>query len=176
MRSFLFGTTAAAAIVLGAVAGLAQGSGGGSGTGGAANTRTQSAPGATGGSTSGQGSTTGTQGSTGGQQGSTSGSSSNSNANANASANANVNLNTQQTTQVRQSFSSVNIAPATGISFGVSVGTIVPDNIVTYWHDIPGPILQVVPQWRGYKVVLVRDEYVIIEPRTRKIVTVIHKG
>jgi hypothetical protein len=44
------------------------------------------------------------------------------------------------------------------------------------YHPLPEDIVSIAPQYRGYHYVMVRDEVVIIEPRTRKIVTVIHQG
>ena len=37
-------------------------------------------------------------------------------------------------------------------------------------------IVSIAPQYRGYDYVMVRDEVVIVEPRTRKVVTVIREG
>ncbi|HKG82592.1 MAG TPA: DUF1236 domain-containing protein [Beijerinckiaceae bacterium] len=43
------------------------------------------------------------------------------------------------------------------------------------WHDLPVEVVRVVPAYRGYKYILVGNRIVIIEPGTRKIVTVIER-
>jgi hypothetical protein len=59
-------------------------------------------------------------------------------------------------------------------NFSVSVGVNVPSTIAV--HPLPASIVEIVPEYRGYDYVVVRDEIVIVEPRTRKIVTVVHRG
>ena len=60
------------------------------------------------------------------------------------------------------------------VNFSVSVGVDVPSTIAV--HALPPSIVEIVPEYRGYDYVVVRDEIVIVQPRTRKIVTVIHRG
>jgi hypothetical protein len=38
---------------------------------------------------------------------------------------------------------------------------------------VPPEIVRIVPAWKRYKVVRVRDEIIIVQPKTRKIVEVI---
>jgi hypothetical protein len=63
----------------------------------------------------------------------------------------------------------VRVLPESRIS--VSVGVVVPRSIRLY--DVPAEIVEIYPGFRGYKFIVVEDEIVIIEPRTRKIVTTI---
>ena len=67
----------------------------------------------------------------------------------------------------------MNVAPVSSVNFAVSTGTVVPETVVL--HEVPETVVRVHPAWRGYKFIVVKDEIVIIEPKTRKIVTVIEK-
>ncbi|MBV9348130.1 MAG: DUF1236 domain-containing protein [Pseudolabrys sp.] len=59
----------------------------------------------------------------------------------------------------------------TSVNFSLSVGTVVPSSVRI--HPLPDTVVAIVPQYRGYDYIVVRDDIVILEPRTRKIVTVI---
>lgn len=52
----------------------------------------------------------------------------------------------------------------------VSVGTVLPSEVT--FVDVPADIVRIVPAWRSYKVVRVRDQIIIVEPSTRRIVYV----
>jgi Protein of unknown function (DUF1236) len=43
-------------------------------------------------------------------------------------------------------------------------------------RPLPPDIVEIVPEYRSYDYVVVRDEIVIVEPRSRKVVEVIRKG
>lgn len=58
--------------------------------------------------------------------------------------------------------------------FGVEVGVRVPARVRI--APLPREIVQIVPEYRGYDYVIVENEIIIIQPRTRKIVTVIPAG
>lgn len=66
------------------------------------------------------------------------------------------------------------VEAVTNVNFSVSVGVNIPSTVTV--RPLPKSIVEIVPQYRGYDYVVVRDEIVIIEPRTRKIVTVINRG
>jgi hypothetical protein len=53
----------------------------------------------------------------------------------------------------------------------VSIGVAVPASIRLY--DVPADVVAIYPRFRGYGFVLVEDEIVIVEPGTRRIVTVL---
>ena len=57
------------------------------------------------------------------------------------------------------------------VDFSLSTGTVVPS--YARIRPLPKRIVEIVPQYRGYDFVMVRDEIVIIEPRTRRIVTIL---
>jgi hypothetical protein len=88
--------------------------------------------------------------------------------------NASVNLNDQQRTRVSQSFARLNVQPVRNVNFSVSVGTVVPRDV--HLQTVPAEIVEIVPQYRGYSFVAVRDEIVIVDPATYKIVTVLPRS
>jgi len=59
----------------------------------------------------------------------------------------------------------------TNVNFSVSVGTVVPRAVSL--HTVSAAIVDVVPQYRGYSYFVTRDQIVIVEPSTSKIVTVV---
>jgi hypothetical protein len=63
------------------------------------------------------------------------------------------------------------VRPLTSVNFSVSVGTVVPTTVTL--TPLPADVVTIVPQYRGYSFFMVRDEIVIVEPSTKKIVTVI---
>lgn len=77
-------------------------------------------------------------------------------------------LNAQQSTRVSAAIRSQNVRPLTNVNFSVSVGTVVPASVRL--SPLPAAIVEIAPQFRGHSFVLVRDQIVIIEPRTKKIV------
>jgi hypothetical protein len=88
--------------------------------------------------------------------------------------NASVNLNDQQRTRVSQSFARLNVQPVRNVNFSVSVGTVVPRDV--HLQTVPADIVEIVPQYRGYSFVAVRDEIVIVDPATYKIITVLPRS
>lgn len=88
--------------------------------------------------------------------------------------NASVNINDQQRTRLSQSFARVNVQPLSNVNFSVSVGTAIPRDVRL--HPLPADVVEVVPQYRGYNFVMVRDEIVIVDPATYKIVTVLPRS
>ena len=89
----------------------------------------------------------------------------------NTNVNASVNINDQQRTRISGSISHLNVQPLTNVNFSLSVGTIVPRDIRL--QPLPAEVVEIVPQYRGYNFVLVKDEIVIVEPSSYKIVAVL---
>jgi hypothetical protein len=87
---------------------------------------------------------------------------------------ASVNINDQQRTRVAQAISRLNVQPVTNVNFSLSVGTAVPRDVRL--QTLPADVVEVVPQYRGYSFFVVRDEIVIVEPSTYKIVTVLPRS
>jgi hypothetical protein len=80
-------------------------------------------------------------------------------------------LSTEQRTRITTTIRQQNIKPVTNINFSVSVGTRVPRDVG--FHPLPAEIITVYPDWRGYEFFLVRDEIIVVNPRTLEIVAVL---
>lgn len=63
------------------------------------------------------------------------------------------------------------IAPVTNVNFSVSVGTRVPRDV--HFHPVPAEIVTIYPTWRGYNLIMVSNQILIIDPATYEIVAVI---
>jgi hypothetical protein len=93
----------------------------------------------------------------------------------NTNVNASVNINDQQRTRISASISHLNVQPLNNVNFSLSVGTAVPRDVRL--QPLPAEVVEVVPQYRGYNFVLVKDEIVIVEPSSYQIVAVLpHSG
>jgi hypothetical protein len=80
-------------------------------------------------------------------------------------------LNETQRTRVSESIARLNVGPLNNVNFSLSVGTVVPRDV--RFQPLPADVVEVMPQYRGYNFFVVRDEIVIIEPTTYKIVDVL---
>lgn len=83
-------------------------------------------------------------------------------------------MTSEQRTQISRSFSSVNVQPLTNVEFSVSVGSTVPASVTTL-YDCPDNVERILTGLPECKYIVVRDQVVILEPRTRRIVTVIER-
>src|SRR6202158_453912 len=81
------------------------------------------------------------------------------------------NLSESQRTRVTESIARLNVAPINNVNFSLSVGTVVQRDV--RFQPLPADIVEVMPQYRGYSFFVVRDEIVIVEPSTYKIVDVL---
>ena len=80
-------------------------------------------------------------------------------------------LDTTKRTEFRQTITRSSVRPVTNVNFNIGVGTVVPRSIGL--HPLPPAILTLVPAYRGYEFILVRDDIVIIDPDTYEIIDVI---
>ncbi len=89
-----------------------------------------------------------------------------------------IQLSEQQRTTVRERFresGALERARVNNVNFNISVGTKVPRGRV-HLATLPTVIVEEVPAYRGYDYFVVRDEIVIVNPRTYVIVDVIKVG
>ena len=86
-------------------------------------------------------------------------------------AGAGARLSTEQRTRITTVIRSQHVAPVNSVNFAVSVGTRVPRDIG--FHPLPQEIVSIYPDWRGYEFFLVRDEIIVVDPRTLEIVDVL---
>ncbi|MBR1175846.1 DUF1236 domain-containing protein [Bradyrhizobium sp. KB893862 SZCCT0404] len=77
----------------------------------------------------------------------------------------------EKRTEISTAIKSTKIEETTNVNFNISVGTAVPASV--HFHPLPPRIVEIYPQWRGYEVILVRGQYVIVRPQTREIVYII---
>lgn len=82
-------------------------------------------------------------------------------------------LQTEQKTRLHREITKLDAKPVTNVNFSVSVGTAVPRTVSL--HRVPTTIVEIVPQYRGYDYFVVRDQVVIVQPETHKIVDVIER-
>jgi uncharacterized protein DUF1236 len=81
-------------------------------------------------------------------------------------------LSTEQRTKITTVIKEQRVQPVTNVNFSISVGTRVPRSGVTF-HPLPAQVVTVYPEWRGYEFILVRDQIVVIDPRTLEIVAIL---
>lgn len=62
-------------------------------------------------------------------------------------------------------------APRANVNIDVNVGTRLPSHV--HVRPVPTSIVSISPEFRGYDYVVVHDEIVIVEPKTKKVVTII---
>jgi hypothetical protein len=92
---------------------------------------------------------------------------------ADRSAALNVNLNETQRTRIASAISSTNVQPVTA-NFRLATGVVVPRSVAL--HTLPASIVEIVPQYRGYRYFVTRDQIVIVEPRKKTVVAMLPAG
>jgi hypothetical protein len=81
-------------------------------------------------------------------------------------------ITTQQRTEIRTTIVKSKNAPrVNNVNFNISVGTVVPRSVRV--AVLPPRVVQIYPQWRGYRYFIVGDEIIIVEPNTLEIVFVL---
>lgn len=86
-------------------------------------------------------------------------------------ASAGAKLSTEQRTKITSVIREQRVQPETNVNFSISVGTRVPKSV--HFHPLPTDIVTIYPDWRGYQFFLVRDQIVVVNPRTLEIVAVL---
>jgi hypothetical protein len=95
-------------------------------------------------------------------------------ASTNVQSNAAVNLTAEQKTRIRTSVLQSSSAPKVSrnqINFSLNVGTAVPRTV--RFAEVPPTLVEIHPQWRGYRYFVVDNEIVIVDPRTLQIVAIL---
>jgi hypothetical protein len=82
-----------------------------------------------------------------------------------------VNLSAEQRTRVHETIVHEHVEHVDRPTFSLDVGTPVPRTVHVY--DVPEEIYVEVPQYRGLKYIIVRDEIIFIDPDTLEIVAVL---
>jgi hypothetical protein len=77
----------------------------------------------------------------------------------------------EKRTQIVSAIKSEKIQETTNVNFNISVGTTIPASV--HFYPLPARIVEIYPEWRGYEVIRVHGQYVIVRPQTREIVYII---
>ena len=77
-------------------------------------------------------------------------------------------LSPDQKTRLHEVITGENVQRVNHADFALSVGTRVPNTVTFY--DVPDTIVDILPQYRGFEYIIVRDDLVIIDPETLEIV------
>ena len=80
-------------------------------------------------------------------------------------------LSEQQQTRVRETVLKQRGGRVTNVNFSITVGTRVPRSVQL--AALPAAVIEIVPEYRSYRYVVVRDDIVIIDPGTYEIVYVL---
>ena len=86
-------------------------------------------------------------------------------------AGASAKLSSEQRTKITTVIRDQHVAPVTDVNFSISVGTRVPRDVS--FHPLPTEIVTIYPDWRGYEFILVRDQIIVVDPRTFEIVAIL---
>jgi Protein of unknown function (DUF1236) len=92
---------------------------------------------------------------------------------ASTSSSGSVQLSQEQKTKVHDVVVKESSARVDQVDFSISVGTAVPQRIHVKARPLPPVLVEIVPQYRTYLYFIVRDEIVIVDPNTFRIVAII---
>jgi hypothetical protein len=86
--------------------------------------------------------------------------------------NTTVNLTTEQRTKIRETVLTGSNAPrVSNVTFAVNVGTVVPRTVKVV--EVPEPLIEIHPEWRGFRYFVYNDEIIVVEPDSFRIVAVV---
>jgi len=73
--------------------------------------------------------------------------------------------------RVKTSFKSEKVKEITNVNVDISVGRRLPRD--WEYHSVPSAVIEIVPEYRGYRYAYVEDRYVIVDPDTYEVVYVL---
>jgi hypothetical protein len=76
-----------------------------------------------------------------------------------------------QGAQIREDMINNKSARVGRVGFALNVGTVVPRNM--HFATLPPRVVKLMPRYRGFKYIVVKDKIVVVDPRTYRIVAVI---
>jgi hypothetical protein len=83
-----------------------------------------------------------------------------------------VTLTTEQRTKIRNTvFRERNVPRVSKLDFSINVGTVVPRTVRVV--EVPELMIEIYPEWRGYRYFVYNDEIIIVDPDTLTIVAVV---
>jgi hypothetical protein len=83
----------------------------------------------------------------------------------------NVSLTTEQKTTIRQKVLISSAPRVKNVNFDIRVGTVIPRTV--RFATLPPILVEVQPEWRGYRYFVYNDEIIVVNPRTLEIVAVL---
>jgi hypothetical protein len=89
----------------------------------------------------------------------------------NAATSANAAPPAEKRTQIVSAIKTEKIEETTNVNFNISVGATIPGTV--RFHPLPARIVEIYPEWRGYDVIFVHGQYIIVRPQTHEIVYII---
>jgi hypothetical protein len=78
-------------------------------------------------------------------------------------------LSTEQRSKITTAIREQHVAPVNNVDFNISIGTRVPRERVSL-RPLPAEVVTIYPEWRGYEFVMVRDQILVVDPKTFEIV------
>lgn len=81
-----------------------------------------------------------------------------------------MNINDNQRARIASAIRTSNVRPV-NVNFRIATGMVVPRTVRL--HALPSSIIEVVPQYRGYRYFVTREQIVIVEPSRQTIVAVL---
>lgn len=81
-------------------------------------------------------------------------------------------ISTEQRTKITTVIRNEHVAPVDHVNFSIDIGTRVPREGVTF-RPLPTEVVTIYPEWRGYEFFMVRDQIIVVDPRTLEIVAVL---
>lgn len=82
-----------------------------------------------------------------------------------------VDLTGDKKDRVKTSFKSEQVKKITNVNVDISVGRRLPRD--WEYHAVPSAVIEIVPEYRGYRYAYVEDRYVIVDPNTYEVVYVL---
>ena len=82
-----------------------------------------------------------------------------------------VDLTGDKKDRVKTSFKTENVKKITNVNVDISVGRRLPRD--WEYHSVPTAVIDIVPEYRGYRYAYVEDRYVIVDPDTYEVVYVL---
>jgi hypothetical protein len=77
----------------------------------------------------------------------------------------------EKRTQIVSAIKTEKIEETTNVNFNIAVGAMIPATV--RFHPLPARIVEIYPEWRGYDVIYVHGQYIIVRPQTHEIVYII---
>lgn len=88
-----------------------------------------------------------------------------------SSAAAPAKIDTQQRSKLKEHRTEFRAGRVDNVNFSISIGASVPQSVTL--HPLPPTIVEIVPAWRSYRFVMVKEQIIIIDPETHAIVAIV---